>query len=333
MDQRVPLHQEGRDRQLSPATRRRSLQRCGGALLFAAALAACSPVPPRPAALHEGASLELAATPFFPQAAHECGPAALAMLLGAAGREATPDALAPYLIVPDRKGSLQPELLAHARQQGFIAMAVAPKLEALVAELRAGRPVLVLQNNGLSWYTVWHYAVVIGYDPAHDTVVLRSGLTERLVLPRKTFERTWGRAGRWGFVLLAPGQLPAAGEARDYARAVAAFEAVTASPSIAARAWEAGRGRWTESWELEFGLGNRRYADGALSQAVAAFESATALAPTFAPAWNNLAVAYMDAGRWEDALAAAERAASLSEAPDIAATLREARCRRAESCQ
>jgi hypothetical protein len=197
MDQRVPLHQEGRDRQLSPATRRRSLQRCGGALLLAAALAACSPVPPRPAALHEGASQELAATPFFPQEAHECGPAALAMLLGAAGREATPDALAPYLIVPDRKGSLQPELLAHARQQGFIAMAVAPKLEALVAELRAGRPVLVLQNNGLSWYTVWHYAVVIGYDPVHDTVVLRSGLTERLVLPRKTFERTWGRAERW----------------------------------------------------------------------------------------------------------------------------------------
>jgi len=316
-----------------PRARRRSLKRCGGALLLVLALAACSPVPPRPAALTEGALVELAATPFFPQEVHECGPAALATLLAAAGRDATPDALTPLLIVPDRKGSLQPELLAQARQQGFIALPIAPHLDALVAELRAGRPVLVLKNNGLNWYTVWHYAVVIGYDPVHDTVVMRSGVTERMVEPRKTFERTWARAERWGFVLLAPGQLPAASEAGDYARALAAFEASTKSPSVATRAWEAGRGRWPESWELAFGLGNRRYADGALPQAVTAFEYATALAPKFAPAWNNLAVAYMDAGRWDDALSAAESAAALSDAPDIVATLREARCRRAPDCR
>ena len=277
--------------------------------------------------------LELTATPFFPQEVHECGPAALAMLLGAAGRETTPDDLAPYLIVPDRKGSLQPELLAQSRQQGFIAQPIGPRIDALVAELRAGRPVLVLQNNGLGWYTVWHYAVAIGYDPVRDTIALRSGLTERLVLPRKTFERTWARAERWGFVLLAPGQLPAAGEPRDYARAVAAYESVAPAPGVATRAWEAGRARWPDSWELAFGLGNRRYADGALPQALTAFEAAAALAPKFAPAWNNLAVAYMDAGRWPEALAAAEQAAGLSDAPDIAATLRDARCRRAKECQ
>jgi tetratricopeptide (TPR) repeat protein len=299
-------------------------------------------VPPRPAALTEGALVELSATPYFPQDAHECGPAALATLLGAAGRETTPDALVPFLIVPERQGSLQPELLAQARHQGFIALPIAPHLDALVAELRAGRPVLVLQNNALSWYTMWHYAVAIGYDPVHDTVVLRSGVTERMVLPRKTFERTWARAERWGFVLLAAGQLPAEGTVADYARAVAAFEATAvaaagsdgaATPVAAARAWEAGRSRWPESWELAFGLGNRRYADGALSQALAAFTDATRLAPKFAPAWNNLAVAYMDAGRWDEALVAAQRAAALSDAPDITTTLREARCRRAPDCR
>ncbi len=300
--------------------------------MFAAALSACSPVPPRPAALLEGPPLELSATPFFPQRVHECGPASLATLLVAAGRPTTPDALTPLLLVPGLEGSLQPELLAHARRQGFIALPIAPTFAALVAELRAGRPVLVLQNNGLRWYTVWHYAVAIGYDPARDEVVLRSGVTERLVLPRKTFERTWARSDRWGFVLLAPGQLPATGEIPVYARAVAAFEATGGRPDAAARAWEAGRGRWPGSWELAFGLGNRRLADGALAQALVALGTATTLAPKFAPAWNNLAVAYMDAQRWDEALAAAERAAALSDSPDVAATLREARCRRAPEC-
>lgn len=321
---------------MTSATRRRSLMRCGGALVIAAALAACSPVPPRPAVLAEGAPVELSATPFFPQRAHECGPAALAMLLAAAGRDATPEALVPLLVVPGREGSFQPELLAQARRQGFVAQPIAPRLDALVAELRSGRPVLVLQNNGLSWYEVWHYAVVIGYDPARDQVVLRSGVTERLVLPRKTFERTWARGERWGFVLLAPGQLPASDAvpegAADYARAVAAFEAAAAAPAAANRAWEVGRGRWPESWELAFGLGNRRYADGARDAALAAFQDAARLAPRFAPAWNNLAVVYMDLARWDEALAAAERAASLSDAPDVADTLREARCRRAPGC-
>lgn len=315
-----------------PVAHRRSLLRCGGALLLAAALAACSPVPPRPTALIDAAPVELEATPFFPQREHECGPAALATLLVAAGETTTPDALTPLLLVPGLEGSLQPELLAQARRKGFIALPIAPRLEALVAELRAGRPVLVLQNNGLSWYTVWHYAVVIGYDAARDQVVLRSGVTERLVLARKTFERTWARAERWGFVLLAPGQLPASGEIPVYARAVAAFEATGGRPDAAARAWEAGRGRWPGSWELAFGLGNRRLADGALPQALTALSAATTLAPKFAPAWNNLAVAYMDAQRWDEALAAAERAAALSGAPDIAATLREARCRRKADC-
>lgn len=315
-----------------PVVHRRSPLRCGGALLFAAALAGCGSVPPRPAALLDAPAIELSTVPFFPQREHECGPAALATLLGAAGQDRSPDALTPLLLVPGLEGSLQPELLAQSRRQGFVALPITPTLAALVAELRAGRPVLVLQNNGLDWYPKWHYAVAIGYDPARDELVLRSGVTERRVLPRRTFERTWARAERWGFVLLAPGQLPAAAEARDYARAVAAFEAAGAHPDAAARAWEAGRGRWPDSWELAFGLGNRRLADGALPQALAAFTAATELAPGFAPAWNNLAVVHMDAGRWEAALVAAERAAGLSDAPDIQATLREARCRRAPGC-
>ena len=187
MDRRVPVHQEGRDRQLTPAAHHRSLQRCGGTLIVAAVLGACSSVPPRPAALLEGPTVQLDTTPFFPQREHECGPAALATLLGAAGQEASPEVLAPLLLVPGFEGSLQPELLAQARRRGFVAQPIAPTLAALVAELRAGRPVLVLQNNGLGWYPKWHYAVVIGYDPGPRSLTSRADVA--YAIPRASGRR------------------------------------------------------------------------------------------------------------------------------------------------
>lgn len=327
-----------------PTQRRRDATHRGGALVWAVlglALAACAPLAPRPDSLRDRAPVELTATPFYPQREHECGPAALATLLGAAGRELHPDALTARLMVPGRQGSLQPELLAQARSEGFIALPIEPSLEALVAELDAGRPVLTLQNNSFEWYPRWHYAVAIGYDPTDDALTLRSGVTERLGVARRNFENTWARSGRWGFVLLRPGQLPAGGDGTTYARAVAAFESTAARRGVPAatvadearRAWTAGLTRWPTRWELAFGLGNRRYADGALAEATAAFEEAARLAPGRAAAWNNLAVAYMDAGRWADAVGAAERAAALDLSPDVAATLAEARCRRVPGCR
>jgi hypothetical protein len=58
------------------------------------------------------APIELAGTPFFPQDALQCGPAALATVLVAAGRDAHPDALAREIYTPGLGGSLQLELVA-----------------------------------------------------------------------------------------------------------------------------------------------------------------------------------------------------------------------------
>src|SRR4029450_1757028 len=61
---------------------------------------------------------ELETTPFFPQVTHQCGPAALATVLGASGVDTTPDALVPDVSVPGLHGSLQIELLAASRRAG-----------------------------------------------------------------------------------------------------------------------------------------------------------------------------------------------------------------------
>ena len=107
---------------------------------------------------------ELEATPFYPQTEYQCGPAALATVLGAAGIAADPGTLAEQVFLPARTGTLQIEMVAGARRQGAVATRIPPTLTAALHEVAAGRPVAVLLNLGLSWYPLWHYAVLIGYD-------------------------------------------------------------------------------------------------------------------------------------------------------------------------
>src|SRR5574342_247053 len=63
--------------------------------------------------------VELARVPFFAQEAYQCGPAALAMALGAAGKRVTPEELVAEVYLPGREGSLQVEMLAATRRQGL----------------------------------------------------------------------------------------------------------------------------------------------------------------------------------------------------------------------
>jgi hypothetical protein len=141
---------------------------------------------------------ELVATPFFPQTEHQCGPAALATVLGAAGVEASPAALAAEVYLPGRKGSLQAELAAAIRARGLLAYPVGPATSDLFGQVAAGWPVLVLQKLGFGPWPAWHYAVVIGYDQAAATVVLRSGTSGWRCVPRSSMPPGRGPvAGRW----------------------------------------------------------------------------------------------------------------------------------------
>ena len=138
------------------------------ALLLAALVSGCAA--PQVAGLLERPprdlppSAEIATTPFYAQEDYQCGPASLAALLNHAGRDATPASLAPQVYLPARQGSLQAELLAATRRHGLLAYVLEPRLEALLREIAAGAPVLVLQNLALDWAPQWHYAVAIGYD-------------------------------------------------------------------------------------------------------------------------------------------------------------------------
>lgn len=252
---------------------------------------------------------ELADVPFFPQQDYQCGPAALAMVLAADGVPVSAEALVPQVYLPARAGALQAEMLATARRHGRLAVVLPPRLDALLAEVAAGRPVIVLQNLSLPLLPRWHYAVVIGYDVGQQQVLLHSGTTRRLVLPLPVFERTWARSGHWAMVATAPARLPVAPDANALLAAASALERI--DPRAAGPAYRALTQRDPGAYGAWFGLGNASHAVGELEEAQRAFARATTIDPQAADAWNNLALTELALGRTAQAVRSAQRAVAI----------------------
>ena len=239
--------------------------------------------------------VELEATPFFPQARYECGPAALATVLGASSVAVTPEELEKRVYLPGRRGSLQVEMQAAPRAYARLSYRIAPDLSAIVQELDSGRPVLVLHNYGLPFWPRWHYAVVVGYDANDDRIVMRSGRQRRQVLSARNFMRAWDNGGRWALVMLKPGELPTAPDRRRYLESAAAFEGVAAAGD-AWRGFDAAARQWPDDAVALIGRGTASYRSGARQAAMADYRAALQIDPQQAGARNNLAMALLESG-------------------------------------
>ncbi len=251
----------------------------------------------------------LADVPFHPQEDFQCGPAALAMVLGQAGHAVPPETLRDAVFVPARSGSFTVEMLAAPRQYGLLAVRTAPELDAVLHEVAAGNPVVVFQNLSLPIMPIWHYAVLIGYDLDREQVLLHSGAEARMPMSLHAFERTWARGEYWAMTVTAPGRLPARGGRIEVAQAAAALERV--APAAGLSAYEAMLARWPADRLALFGRGNALYALHRTADAAAAWQATVEAAPEFADAWNNLAQARSELGEREAAAAAIERALAL----------------------
>lgn len=264
---------------------------------------------------------ENTAVPFFPQRDYQCGPAALAIALVDAGVQVSPDELVKLVYLPGRQGSLQVDMLAAARRYSRVAYQIAPRFDALLREVAAGNPVIVLQDIGIGPFANWHYAVVVGFDYPAGELYLRSGETERLAIPFTIFEHTWQKSGYWAMLALPPGRIPASADEASYLAAISNMERV-GEPGAAAQAYSALLQRWPGNAGASVGLANRHYAQGALADAEATLRQAAAHHPDSVPVLNNLAQVLSDLGRNEEALTLVERAARLDGGP-FAAAVRE----------
>ncbi len=266
---------------------------------------------PQAAALREALpadlpeKVELAEVPFFPQDEYQCGPAALATTLAASGVRVTPDDLVSQVYIPERKGSLQIEMLAAPRRHGLVSYQLAPRFEDLLRELAAGHPVIVLQNLGIG--EGWHYAVAVGYDYDSGELILRSGTTQRQVLPFTVHEMVWKRSGYWAMVALPPQRIPATANEQRWLGAIAAVERA-GNPSPARAAYAKFLERWPQNVNAAVGLANTHHALGALPEAERVLRAALELAPDSVIALNNLAQTLSDQGKHAEALSYIERA-------------------------
>lgn len=282
---------------------------------FFAALVGCAQFVPQTIELRSAwpsdvpRTLELREVPFFTQTAYQCGPAALAMVMDAAGAKVLPEALVNQVYLPARQGSLQVEMLAAPRRHGLVGWQLPANFDALLRELGAGRPVLVLQNLGMWPFDSWHYAVVVGFNYESGELYLRSGETVRLALPFTIFEVTWRRSGYWAMVTVPPEKLPATATESSYLPSLLAFERA-ASPAASRDAWNTFLSRWPANVLASVALSNQYYRAGEFEKAESVLRPAAQKHPSSAEVLNNLAQVLSEMGRNEEALALIDRAAT-----------------------
>jgi hypothetical protein len=241
-----------------------------------------------------GSSLELSNTAFFPDERRQAGPAALATLLYTDGVDVGPDAVLPLLRTDVGERTPQADLIAATLSLNRIPTVLEPTYASLIAELRAGRPVMVLMvDMPPDAPADWRYAVVVGVQPELDRFILRSGRTGRRFLSYDQFEKAWSPGHHWAMVVTRADELPATVSADLW---IAAADAVTQAkkPQLAETMVTTGVAKWGETTTSWVALGNARYAQRDLVGASRAYRKAIELKPDNAVAHNNYAEVLLD---------------------------------------
>jgi ABC-type bacteriocin/lantibiotic exporter with double-glycine peptidase domain len=132
---------------------------------------------------------------------HECGVAALAMILGRWGVAAPASALRSSL--PRSDHGIQARALREAaRDRGFHAYIVSASQADLVREVRAQRPVLVgLVQRYSGNKALTHYVVVVGLNEARRRVLMLDPGRGPREDDQASFDREWQDAGRLALVV------------------------------------------------------------------------------------------------------------------------------------
>jgi ABC-type bacteriocin/lantibiotic exporter with double-glycine peptidase domain len=136
----------------------------------------------------------------------DCGPTALAMVLGFHGGP-TKDALLAEL--PEEQRSVVTQLRDAAKSHGFDAFVMEGKPEGLVYELQNGRPVIVGVAKPTLSNAVAHYEVVVGLHRDSQRIATIDPAVGLRQNSFSGFLTEWQGAGRVLLVVIPKGKQPA----------------------------------------------------------------------------------------------------------------------------
>lgn len=150
--------------------------------------------------------------PFHAQEDLQCGPASLAMVLNHLGDPVSPEEISRALFRPDLRGAVSLDLALYPRGRGFASRFFRGSEKDVAAAVDAGRPLLVMVDEGFGGIRVLHYMVVTGYDA--QGVVANSGRSQGLRLGWAEFLSAWDGADRWA-LLVSPGPAARPAQAKE----------------------------------------------------------------------------------------------------------------------
>lgn len=200
----------------------RSLVLLCSALLLVGGCSGLAVVEPEVRALPE--RVELNGVPFFAQTAFESAPGAVAIMLSQQNVVTTPGLVAKKMKLPGQELAMEKNLTRVINEHGLLVYLLPPRLADVLEQVSAGYPVLARVDDGISFVSSPRYVVVVGYDRVKQRLLLRSGMSRRLVVSFEDFQSSWAKLGHWAILVQAPAQLPANVDRQRWSSAVDQLE-------------------------------------------------------------------------------------------------------------
>ncbi|APG28459.1 hypothetical protein A7E78_11730 [Syntrophotalea acetylenivorans] len=166
-----------------------------GGLLLICLTSACSPLKVSPIRTDSAAGRIIEGVSFYAQEGrYDCGPAALASLLGQRGESVSLEEIRAATYTPGLQGSLLPDLENYARSLDYGTRSGRGDLALLRKAVDADTPVLIPLEMGRWKLTRPHYVVVYGYEGSD--FVVHAGKQGNMTIAAVDLERRWQRLNR-----------------------------------------------------------------------------------------------------------------------------------------
>lgn len=137
--------------------------------------------------------------PFFPSKNFQCGPASLAMVFNFLGVKITPDEIAEYIYSEGAHGTAEFDMILFAERKGFKALQYRGNIEDVKEKIKAGKPLIVMVDEGFWFYKKYHYMVVAGFDDSN--VIVNSGQDEHKRMSFYEFYKKWSKTDFWTLLI------------------------------------------------------------------------------------------------------------------------------------